>query len=133
MLLCVLGLFLAGCSDRAAPEVPTIPSPAALSPSPVVSVSAEPDDPPGSVACARLAQAIADASLMDDGVVAGVAAAGATADAPIADSAERLALAYAEAVAARSTDAEPDAVAAVSAAAADMAGVCSDSGLSTTG
>jgi hypothetical protein len=111
----------------------TIPSPAALSPSPDVSVSAEADDPPGSIACARLADAIADASLMDDGVVAGVAAVSATADAPIADAAERLATAYAEAVAARSTDAEPDAVAAVSAAAADMAGVCSDSGLSTTG
>ncbi len=133
MLLCMLGLFLAGCADSAVPEATTIPSPAALSPSPDVPASAQPDDPPGSVACARLAQAIADASLMDDGVVAGVAAVSATADAPIADAAERLATAYAEAVAARSTDVEPDAVAAVSAAAADMAGVCSDSGLSTTG
>ncbi len=136
-LICLLGLLLSGCSGSDAPAdtTPVVPSPPAASPSavPDVSASGEADDPPGSLACARLADAIAGSSLMDDGVVAGIAAASGTADAPVADAAERLATAYTDAVAARGTEREPDVVAAVSAAAADMSGVCSDSGLSTTG
>jgi hypothetical protein len=50
---------------------------------------------------------------MEPGVVARIVAAASTADAPVADAAQRLA--------------------AVSAAAADMAGVCSESGLESAG
>jgi phage terminase large subunit-like protein len=133
-LVCTLGLVLSGCSGADTPAATSVvPSPAAVSPSAVISVSGTADDPPGSFACALLAEAVADASLMDEGVAAGIMRASATADAPVADAAERLLDAYTGAVAARSSDAEPDAVAAVSAAAADMSGVCSDSGLSTTG
>ena len=56
-----------------------------------------------------------------------------TADAPVADAAERLAAAYASAVAAHGQESEPDAIAAVSVAGADMTGVCADSGLDTVG
>jgi hypothetical protein len=134
-LICTLGFVLSGCSnaDTPAATTPVVPSPAAVSPSVALSAGGVVDDPPGSLACALLADAVADASLMDDGVAAGIVRASATADAPVADAAERLAEAYTEAVAAHSTEAEPDAVAAVSAAAADMSGVCSDSGLSATG
>ncbi len=56
-----------------------------------------------------------------------------TADAPIADSAQRLAAAYAGAVSARGTESEPDAVAAVSAAGVEMSTVCEQSGLEPVG
>lgn len=91
------------------------------------------DDPPGTITCARLAAAITDASLMTPGVIDEIARTSATADAPVADAAQRLVTAYADAAAAVGTTMEPDAVAAVSAAAADMSGVCADSGLQTVG
>jgi hypothetical protein len=77
--------------------------------------------------------AVDDATLMQPGVVDVIARASATADAPVGDAAQRLASAYAAAAAARGTDTEPDAVAAVSAAGADMSQVCADSGLDTVG
>jgi hypothetical protein len=91
------------------------------------------DDPPGAIACRRLRAAIDFSTLMTPGVASDLAQVAATADAPIADSAARLLKAYDEAVAAHGTEKEPDAVAAVSAAGADLAKVCDDSGLDTVG
>jgi hypothetical protein len=91
------------------------------------------DDPPGTNTCRLLAAAIGKSSLMDAGVVDAIAAASGTADAPVADAAGRLATAYGKAVKARGTTGEPDAVAGVSAAAADMSKICADSGLRTAG
>jgi hypothetical protein len=122
---------LAGCSGDE-PAAPTVATPAAAA-SATPSASTEIDDPPGTITCHRLVAAITDATLMDPGVVAAIAAAGATADAPVADAANRLAAAYAKAVAAKGSDDEPDAIAAVSAAGADMSGVCADSDLETVG
>jgi hypothetical protein len=70
---------------------------------------------------------------MEPGVVDRIVAASSTADAPVADAAQRLAAAYAKATTSKGTSQEPDAVAAVSAAAADMAGVCAESGLESAG
>jgi hypothetical protein len=91
------------------------------------------DSPPGTITCALLAAAISAGSLMSPGVVDGIVNAAQTADAPVGDAAERLKNAYAQAVAAKNKANEPDAVAAVSAAASDMSGVCADSGLRTAG
>ena len=91
------------------------------------------EDVPGEVACRALVAAVRDATLMNPGVVDAIAAAASTADAPIADSGRRLAEAHLAATAARGTDGEPDAVAAVSAAGADMTRVCQESGLDTVG
>jgi hypothetical protein len=91
------------------------------------------DDPPGTITCHKLAEAVANATLMEPGVVDEIVAASSTADAPVADSAHRLAATYASALTAKGSDSEPDAVAAVSAAGADMSGVCDDSGLETVG
>jgi len=88
---------------------------------------------PGTRTCAALTTAITRATLMDPGVVDRIVAASSTADAPVADAAQRLAAAYARATASRGAAQEPDAVAAVSAAAADMAGVCAESGLESAG
>jgi acetyl-CoA carboxylase alpha subunit len=85
------------------------------------------------ITCARLAVAISAGSLMDPGVVDGIVNAAGTADAPVSDAADRLKNAYTQAVAAKNKANEPDAIAAVSAAASDMSGVCADSGLRTTG
>jgi hypothetical protein len=109
---------------------------ASASPAPTVSSAASPavvDDPAGSVACAALQRAVTRATLMDPGVVDAIVRASRTADAPVADAAERLAAAYASAVAAHGLETEPDAIAAVSVAGADMTGACSDSGLDTVG
>jgi hypothetical protein len=70
---------------------------------------------------------------MTAGVVDGIVAASATADAPLADAAHRLGDAYVAAIAARNKADEPDKIAAVGAAASDMSGVCADSGLQTVG
>jgi hypothetical protein len=70
---------------------------------------------------------------MDPGVVDAIVRASRTADAPVADAAERLAASYASAVAAHGSESEPDAIAAVSVAGADMTKVCDDSGLDTVG
>jgi hypothetical protein len=91
------------------------------------------EDVPGAVACRALTAAVRAATLMNAGVVDGIATTASTADAPIADSAQRLAQAYRAAAAARGTDGEPDLVAAVSVAGADMTRVCEESGLDTVG
>jgi hypothetical protein len=91
------------------------------------------DDPPGSMACGELRDAVTGATLMEAGVVDRIVRSSSTADAPVADSAQRLAAAYAAAVAAHGSDSEPDAVAAVSVAGADMTRICDESGLATVG
>jgi hypothetical protein len=91
------------------------------------------DDPPGSMACGELQDAVTGATLMEAGVVDRIVRYSGTADAPVADSAQRLAVAYAAAVAAHGSDNEPDAVAAVSVAGADMTKICDESGLDTVG
>lgn len=140
-MLAVVAL-LAGCGKSATPPAtPASPGPAsgsasATEPSGAVEVppTVEPSGaPPGTLTCAELGEAIKRASLMQPGVVDGIARASGTADAPVADAAQRLATAYATAVAAKGSDSEPDVVAAVSAAAADMEGVCDESGLATAG
>lgn len=125
----VVVLLAAGCGgkDHDVPAVSAAPSDSAT---PVASAV---DDPPGSVACTRLAAAVAAGSLMEPHVVDDIAAAGRTADAPLADAAERLATAYGSAVAAAGKADEPDKIAAVAAAASDMSGVCAESGLRTAG
>jgi hypothetical protein len=146
--LALVALLLpAGCGHDSPPPaapVATVPASPATS-SPVSGSPAAPDgetpngsepaadDPPGTLACGKLGVAIQRGTLMDPGVVDDVVAASATADAPLADSAQRLAAAYAAAVAAKGAADEPDAVAAVSAAAAELAGVCNESGLETVG
>jgi hypothetical protein len=91
------------------------------------------DDPPGTFTCALLADAVAKGSLMDTGVVDGIVSASGSADAPVSDAAQRLASAYAAAKSSSGSESEPDAIAAVSAAAADMSGICADSGLKSVG
>jgi hypothetical protein len=117
-------MLLGGCSDgvpqASAPPTATANSPAG-------------EDTPGLNACGALEAAVADATLMTPGVVDAIVRASAAADAPVADAAQRLATAYAAATAAGGTDGEPDAVAAVSVAGADMTSVCADSGLDTVG
>jgi hypothetical protein len=119
---------LSGCGGDPPQEV--APSPRAGAES---SSAAAVDDPPGTLACAALATAIAQSSLMTPGVVDEVVRSSVTADAPVADAAERLGAAYTQAVSAAGTEREPDAVAAAVAAASDMSSVCSDSGLQTVG
>jgi hypothetical protein len=70
---------------------------------------------------------------MNPGVVTDITAAAATADAPVLEAAQALSAAYTEAVAAHGTDAEPDAIAAVSAAAAELTRICAASGLEVAG
>jgi hypothetical protein len=125
------GPALAGCSGSARPSdsasAGTVVAPIESAGSPA------PDDPPGSNTCHLLLAAVGSATLMEPGVVGSIATASSTADAPVADSALRLATAYAAAVTAKGTAGEPDAIAAVSAAGAEMSGVCDDSGLATVG
>jgi hypothetical protein len=131
--MAVLALLLAvgatGCSADAPPAAAPI---VASAPSPSASAT-EVDDPPGTITCDKLAEAVADSTLMEPGGVDDIVAASSTADAPVADSAHRLATAYASALTAKGSDGEPDAIAAVSAAGADMSGICADSGLETVG
>ncbi|WP_155123443.1 MULTISPECIES: hypothetical protein [unclassified Actinoplanes] len=119
-MLLILVAGVAGCSDQRQPGAPG--SPAAASPSVA-------DDPPGRLTCQNLAAAVRSASLMDPGVVDRIVAASGSADAPVADAATALGEAYRNARASHGTPNEPDAIAAVSAAAADMSQVCADSGL----
>ncbi len=117
-----LTVGLTGCAGEKSPRPsPSGPS-AAVTPSPV-------DDPPGLLTCRHLAVAIRNASLMEPGVVEVIVAASTTADAPVADAATALGQAYDRALISHDTQGEPDAIAAVSAAAADMSQVCADSGL----
>lgn len=126
LITAILLVAVAGCGS--APEQPVTPSPPTS-----VAASTGADDPPGILTCTALAASIAESSLMVPGVVDEVVRASVTADAPVADAAQRLGAAYATAVSAAGTDQEPDAVAAVGAAASDMSSVCSDSGLKTVG
>ncbi|WP_203825119.1 hypothetical protein [Actinoplanes palleronii] len=137
----VLVAGLTGCGSEQAPgstaAVPTTePGTIADPPSPAPAATASPaigppaaDNPPGLITCGLLGAAIRDASLMQPGVVRAIADASATADAPVGDAATTLAQAYDIALASHDSGDEPDAIAAVSAAAADMAQVCADSGL----
>ena len=126
-----LTIVMAGCSGggQPSPTPLTAPSNAASASQPVDAA----DDPPGTRTCTLLVKAVRDATLMDAGVVNAVVAASRSADAPVADAAQRLAAAYAGAAAARNTDSEPDAVANVSAAGAEMAQTCGDAGLESVG
>jgi len=124
MLLAVL-FAVAACSDE--------PGPAAVTPVGSPSTSTVVDDPPGSLACGKAVTALRDGTLMTPGVVEDIADTAGTADAPVADAAQRLTAAFAAAVKAEGAEEEPDAIAAVSAAGAEMARICSDSGLETTG
>jgi len=119
--------LVAGCSDS-----PAVPATTAA-PAPTPSASAVAEDLPGATACGKVSAATRDGTLMQPGVVTDVNRATATADAPVADAAARLQEAYERAVRARGSEDEPDLVAAVSAAAAEMVSVCDDSGLETAG
>jgi len=126
--LAAVGLLivLAGCTTG---DQPTPPGAVETSPAEGVAVN----DPPGTTSCHLLAQAVLNANLMDPGTVDVIVAAGSTADAPVADAAHRLASTYAKALAAKGHANEPETIAAVSAAGADMSAVCKDSGLDTVG
>lgn len=123
----VIGL-VGGCSEGGEPVGPGVSAPAPATADPSAT-----EDVPGERACTALREAVRDATIMTPGVVDTVVTAAGAADAPIADAAQRLGAAYAEAVAARGTDGEPDAVAGVSAAAAEMSRLCEESGLETVG
>jgi hypothetical protein len=129
VVLVVAVVLMAGCADAAEPE----PAAGSAAPSSLVSGSTPVDEPPGAITCARLAVAIERSTLMEPGVVDEINRLSGTADAPVADAAGRLAAAYAAAVNASGAANEPDRIAAVSAAASDMSGVCADSGLETVG
>ncbi len=129
LLSCVViaGVLLSGCSDATNEPAPAPPSSApSASPTPL-------DEPPGTIACGKAVRAVRDASLMNPGVVSDIAGSSGTADAPVADAAQALSQAYTKAIAAQGTEEEPDAVAAVSAAAAELVKICGDSGLETAG
>jgi hypothetical protein len=91
------------------------------------------DDQAGMLACGALSASVQDGTLMEPGVAESIVTSAGSADAPIADAAQRLRAAYDSAMAAHGTGSEPDAVAAVSAAGSDMLDVCDDSGLKTAG
>jgi len=116
--------LVTGCSDSAETPAPPAPAPSA---------SAVVDDPPGAIACGKIGAAARAGTLMQPGVVADVSRATGTADAPVADAASRLQQAYERASRAQGAEDEPDLVAAVSAAAAEMVSVCADSGLESAG
>ena len=126
-IVLLAGLSLTGCSADTAPPASAPPATIATSVEPSVG------NLPGADACRLLRAAVTDATLMDPGVAAAIAGSAADADAPIADAAQRLLSAYDRAVASSGTEGEPDAVAAVSAAGADLTEVCDESGLDTVG
>jgi hypothetical protein len=120
----------AGCSGTPAkPAVAPMAAPAQ------VTISGTPlvDDPPGTATCGLVGLAVRDATLMQPGNVNAIVSASHTTGGPVGEAAKRLAAAYASALAAHGTDGEPDAVAAVSAAAVDMTDACKRSGLDTVG
>jgi hypothetical protein len=121
-------IALAGCSGDDEPAQPR----AAAEPSAGTSAGLV-DEPPGSIACAGLAAAIKGGTLTTAGVVDEILGASKSADAPIADAADRLKRAYDAAQAAVGNADEPDAVAAVGASASEMSDICADSGLQTVG
>jgi hypothetical protein len=125
----LVGTALAGCGDDTPVATPTTPAPQI---SAFVSVGPT-EARPGSAACALLVQAIEDATLMQPGVADAVVAASQSGDEDVAAEGRRLGAAYAAAISSRGTDGEPDAVAAVSAAGADMRALCVRAGLATAG
>lgn len=129
-LILIVASMAAGCSGPAnAPSaLPSQPSNATSS-----AATTFADDPPGAVACAKAARTLRDGTVMNPGVVTEIEDAAVTADAPVLEAAEALSESYTKAVAAHGTDAEPDAVAAVSEAAARLTQVCADSGLEVVG
>lgn len=129
LLAGITGSCLTGCAGGgpAASPTPVASTPAALA------VTASSADEAGRQACDLLKQAVAGATVMNPGVVSAIRSASSSADAPVSDAAKRLATAYDAAVAAHGHDNEPDAVAAVSAAGAEMARTCADAGLETVG
>jgi hypothetical protein len=125
----IAGSTLTGCIDPAE-------APAAGRPPTGASSAAPPppaDEPPGTIACGKAVRAVRDATLMNPTVVTDITSAAGTADAPVTDAAQRLSAAYEAALAAHNKDTEPDAIAAVSGAAAELLTICSDSGLGTVG
>jgi len=130
----IVPFLIPGCSGP--PDNPPAPAISGPASTPAVEPSAvEPsaDEPPGAIACGKAALAVRDATLMNPGVITDITRASGTADAPVADAAQHLSEAYTEAAGAHGTGAEPDAVAAVSAAAAELLKICSDSGLAAVG
>ena len=119
------GSVTSGCSEATPAPAPK-PAASSLAAAPV-------DEPPGTVACGKAVDAVRDATLMNPGVITDITTASETADAPVADAAQTLAQAYTKAVEAHGTEEEPDAVATVSAAAAELVKICGDSGLETAG
>lgn len=118
-------LLLAACSHEA---------PTGTAPAPSVAISSGAvDEPPGIKACTLLADAIARSTLMNAEVIDGIVAASTTANASVAGAARRLGEAYGKAIDAKGTEEEPDRIAGVSAAAADMSTICADSGLRSVG
>ncbi|WP_244875967.1 hypothetical protein [Winogradskya consettensis] len=124
-LAALLGLLGACTADTARTTAPA--------PAPSPSVSPAVDEPPGSLACAKVIAAVRDATVMMPGVADTILQATGTADAPVADAAQRLAEAFTAAVQAQGAEDEPDKIAAVSAAAAEMVEICRDSGLESAG
>jgi hypothetical protein len=124
----MITILLAGCSGGSPATLPTVAGPPNAA-----SASAPPDQTPGAAACALLSEAVDAASLMQPGVADAIAVASRAAGAPVDAAGGKLAAAYRAAVASLGTDGEPDAVAAVSAAGADMTTVCVDAGLETAG
>jgi hypothetical protein len=118
-------------SACAGPE--NTPGPSSASPSSATASGPPADDPPGTRACAKASRALRDGTVMNPGVVTDITTAAATADAPVLEAAQALAAAYTKAVAAHGADAEPDAIAAVSAAAAELTRICAASGLEVAG
>jgi len=131
LLVALLGSAVAPAGCAGSPS-PSTESPASDT-APTPTGSDEPDEPAGTNACHQLRAAVAGAALMQPGTVESIVTASDTADAPVADAAQRLATAYTAAVGAKGSDREPDAVAAVSMAGAAMSDVCDDSGLDTVG
>lgn len=130
--LSLLILIVASVGTACAGPANTPAAPSAQPPTVPASVPAG-DDPPGKIACAKAASTLRDGTVMTPGVVADITTAAATADAPVLEAAQALAASYTKAVAAQGTEAEPDAIAAVSAAAAELARICADSGLEVVG
>lgn len=125
-------LTLGGCSSGSPSPAPA--GSAAGDHAPFPSPSMAPiDDPPGVNTCKLLVAAVNGATLMEPGVVDAIVDASGTADAPVADAAQRLGTAHTAAVRASAGPDAPDAIAAVSAAASEMATVCDESGLTTVG
>jgi hypothetical protein len=128
-LILIVTAATTACSGPA--NTPTI-TPASTSRAATVTASPA-DDPPGTLACARAARTLREGTVMDPGVVTDITTAAATADAPILEAAQALATSYTDAVAAQGTAAEPDAIAAVSAAAAELTRICAAAGLEVVG